>query len=99
MYGSPKVAAPIATARTKSRRLNLPSRRPLQHAQEASRRTTCNVVIVPLLAWSHIELRGIMSVHANTTHVQVTKVRNSFRRGERDRAQRDQVSARYSTPR
>src|SRR5262249_23918379 len=51
--GSPKVAAPIATARTKCRRLNLPSRRPLQHAQEASRRTTCNVVTVPLLAWSH----------------------------------------------
>src|SRR5215813_3277767 len=53
MYGmSPKVAAPIATARTKCRRSNLPSRRPLQHSQEASRRTICNVVIVPLLAWS-----------------------------------------------
>src|SRR5262249_53178066 len=36
MYGmSPKVAAPIATARTKCRRSNLPSRRPRQHAQEA----------------------------------------------------------------
>src|SRR5260221_14181681 len=47
---SPNVAAPIATARTKCRRLNLPSRKPLQHAQEASRRTICNVVIVSLSA-------------------------------------------------
>src|SRR6516162_1707578 len=54
MYGtSPKVAAPTATACTKCRRSNLPFRRSLQQAQEASRRTTCNVVIVPLLAWSH----------------------------------------------
>jgi hypothetical protein len=47
---SPNVAAPNATARTKCRRLNLPSRKPPQHAQEASRRTICNVVIVPLSA-------------------------------------------------
>src|SRR5215510_3033910 len=45
-----RVAPPIATARTKSRRSNLPFRRSLQHGQEASRRTICKLVIVPLLA-------------------------------------------------
>src|SRR5262249_18073514 len=51
MYGaSATVAPPIATARTKCRRSNLPSRRPLQHGQEASRRTICKFVIVPLVA-------------------------------------------------
>src|SRR5262249_27416433 len=38
----------IARAHTKCRRSNLPSRRPLQHGQEASRRTICSFVIVSL---------------------------------------------------
>jgi hypothetical protein len=70
---SPNVAAPNATALTKCRRLNLPSRKPPQHAQEASRRTICNVVIVPLSAaihdveflWKHTRSRSYYTCAAD----------------------------------
>src|SRR5262245_42638442 len=92
MYGtSPKVAAPTATVRTKCRRSMLPFRRPLQHAQEASRRTICNVVIVPLLVSCTSSFCGGMSVHAHTTHAQATKVHERSRRQARDRAQLGRV--------
>ena len=101
MYGtSPKVAAPTATARTKCRRSNLPSRRPPQHAQEAPRRTICNVVIVPILALVSCtsSFCGGMSVHAHTTHAQTTKVCNRYRRRARNRARLGRVCRANAPP-